>query len=120
MKKGYIILVLASLFISDLYGQFTLLNTFSKKRHSIIRLAYSLDNKRIASCGSDESIIIWDAQGKIIKNLTNSPFYTTNLIFSYDAKYIISTGENKIFWFGILKMQPFASPSKDIKKMLFH
>lgn len=98
MKKRMILLSLAFLFLfSSGHGQIQLSNTLHKRGHQVICSAYSPDSRYIATGGTDNRIVIWDAHSGAIVNELKTRGWPRALKFTHDSRYLVSGGkDNKV------------------------
>ncbi len=73
-------------------AQVTLLNEFRASNHNITAVAYGKQSNLIATAGYDESIIVRDAQGEVIKRIKGHKDLISSLVFSANDRFVIGGG----------------------------
>lgn len=92
MKK--IIQLLLVLFVTTHISsaQVTLLNEFRASNHNITAVAYGKQSNLTVTAGYDESIVIRDTQGEVIKRIKGHKDLISSLVFSANDKFVVGGG----------------------------
>jgi WD40 repeat protein len=93
----FLLILILSGSISQLHSQymFNVKHTFSETGHQIFHAEYTSDGKYIITTGSDNNIIIWNANSGIIyRTLAGLKKRPNIALFSPDSKILISAGED--------------------------
>jgi WD40 repeat protein len=93
----YLLIFLLSGSFSPLFSQymFNVKHTFSETSHQIYHAEYTSDGKYIITTGSDNNIIIWNANSGIIyRTLAGLKKRPNVALFSVDSKILVSAGED--------------------------
>lgn len=76
---------------------FNVIRTLSEMNHQVVFATYNNDGSLIVTAGSDSSLIIWNADRKIIhRTLTGLKGRPNSAVFTIDNKYVISGGRDNI------------------------
>lgn len=73
-------------------AQVTLLNEFRASNHNITAVAYGKQSNLTATAGYDESIVVRDAQGEVIKRIKGHKDLISSLVFSANDKFVVGGG----------------------------
>ncbi len=92
MQKAIILSVLLFMVGTATRAQVTLLNEYKASNHNITAVAYGKQANIMASAGYDESVVIRNSQGEIIKRIKGHKDLIASLSFSYDDKYLVGGG----------------------------
>ncbi|HPQ35854.1 MAG TPA: caspase family protein, partial [Tenuifilaceae bacterium] len=84
------ILLFTTAFASS--AQVTLLNKYTASNHNITTVAYGNKSNLMATAGYDESVIIRNTQGEIIKRIKGYKDLISSMAFSPDDKFLIGGG----------------------------
>ncbi len=95
MKRPLIIGIVIWCLSVSLAGQMNEKRTLAETSHKIYDATYSPDGKFIATTGSDNNIIIWNAETGIIhRTLVNLKKRPNQVVFSRNSKVLYSAGED--------------------------
>lgn len=73
-------------------AQVSLLNKYTASDHNITAIAYGNQSNIMASAGYDESVIIRNTQGEIVKRIKGFKDLISSLAFSPDDKFLVGGG----------------------------
>lgn len=91
MKARVFLLFTFILVAANVFGQVTLLNKMSEKKHGVLFCTISSNGEYIATSGNDNDIVLWNTSGgNIIKRFTGIDKWTKSLRISDDGKYLVS------------------------------
>jgi WD40 repeat protein len=99
MKRRLILISLLSGILINAAGQFgfNVKKNFGETSHQIYFASFTPDGNYIITCGSDNNVIIWNAEkGTIYKTLTGLKHRQNCAIFTPDKSILVSAGEDNI------------------------
>lgn len=97
MPRRIIFFSIFCLCLSNASGQygFNVKRTIGETNHQIFFAVFTPDGKQIITCGSDNNVIIWNAdKGTIYKTLTGLKSRQNAAVFSPDRSVLVSAGED--------------------------
>jgi uncharacterized protein YjiK len=81
--------------VTQSYSQISILEEIQTKNHEITSLAYSSNGNLYATAGYDQSVILRNTRGEIVKRITGHKDFIKSLSFSHDGKYLVGGGDKK-------------------------
>ncbi len=97
MRLGILTLAL-SLVCQFVTAQVNLLEKVETRNHAVIAVAYSPQGNLYATSGYDQTIIIRNTKGEMLKRLKGHNDMVKCLAFSADEKYLLGGGDKKVVY----------------------